>query len=76
MTRLAPAVALALLPLGAWAQDEVEPISPDRAGASTSTDTVGRGAVHSRRGWPTRVSERAGRRRSGASTSTWRSASE
>ena len=45
MTRLALAVALVLLPLGAWAEDEVEPISPDRAGASTSTDTVGRGAV-------------------------------
>ena len=45
MMRLALAVALVLLPLGAWAEDEVEPISPDRAGASTSTDTVGRGAV-------------------------------
>ena len=45
MTWLALAVALVLLPLGAWAEDEVEPISPDRAGASTSTDTVGRGAV-------------------------------
>ncbi len=45
MRSLAGACALALLPLGAWAADEPEPISPDRAGASLSTTTVGRGAV-------------------------------
>jgi hypothetical protein len=42
---LAGACALALLPLGAWAADEPEPISPDRAGAATSTTTVAPGAV-------------------------------
>src|SRR6185437_1163195 len=42
---LAAACVLALLPLGAWAADEPEPIAPDRAGASLSTSTVGRGAV-------------------------------
>jgi hypothetical protein len=40
---LAAACALALLPLGAGAA-EPEPIGPDRAGASTATSTVGRGA--------------------------------
>jgi outer membrane putative beta-barrel porin/alpha-amylase len=44
MTRLALVVVL-LLPLAAAAGESAEPISPDRAGASTSTDTVGRGAV-------------------------------
>jgi len=43
MIRLALAVALVLSPLGAWAGESPEPISPDRAGASSSTDTVGRG---------------------------------
>jgi hypothetical protein len=38
--------ALALLmPLAAWAAEEPEPIGPDRAGASTSTSTVGAGVV-------------------------------
>jgi hypothetical protein len=41
---LIAACALALLPLGAWA-DEPEPIAPDRAGAATGAGTVGRGAV-------------------------------
>jgi hypothetical protein len=41
---LAGACALALLPLAAWAADEPEPISPDRAGAATSTSTVAPGA--------------------------------
>jgi hypothetical protein len=35
---------LLALPLSAGADEEVEPIVPDRAGASTSTSTVGRGA--------------------------------
>jgi hypothetical protein len=34
-----------VLPLGAGAAEEPEPIAPDRAGASLSTTTVGRGAV-------------------------------
>jgi hypothetical protein len=33
------------LPLGAWAADEPEPISPDRAGASNDTSTVGAGVI-------------------------------
>jgi Putative MetA-pathway of phenol degradation len=41
---LAAACALALLPFAARAADEPEPIVPDRAGASTATSTVGRGA--------------------------------
>ena len=44
MRSLLAAGALALLPLGAWAAEEPEPIAPDRAGAATSTATVGRGA--------------------------------
>jgi Putative MetA-pathway of phenol degradation len=44
MRSLLAACALALLPLGAWADEEPEPISPDRAGAATSTATVGRSA--------------------------------
>jgi hypothetical protein len=36
---------MALLPVGAWAADEPEPIAPDRAGAATGASTVGRGAV-------------------------------
>jgi hypothetical protein len=45
MIRLALSVVLLLLllPLGARAADEVEPISPDRAGAASGTGTVGRG---------------------------------
>ena len=43
--RLALVVALLLLPLAAWAGEETEPVSPDRASAATGTDTVGRGAV-------------------------------
>jgi hypothetical protein len=43
MTRLALGLALVLLPLGAWAGEDAEPISPDRAGAAASTETVGRG---------------------------------
>jgi len=42
---LVVACALALLPVGAWAADEPEPIAPDRAGAATGASTVGRGAV-------------------------------
>jgi len=42
---LAAAGVLTLLALNAWAADEPEPISPDRAGASLSTTTVGRGAI-------------------------------
>jgi hypothetical protein len=38
-------IATTLLPLAAWAADEPEPVSPDRAGASVSTSTVGRGVV-------------------------------
>ena len=45
MTRLALVVVLLLLPLVAGAGESPEPISPDRAGASASTDTVGRGVV-------------------------------
>jgi hypothetical protein len=45
MTRLALTIALLLLPAAVWAGETPEPISPDRAGASTSTETVGRGAV-------------------------------
>jgi Putative MetA-pathway of phenol degradation len=41
---LVAACALALLPLVADAADEPEPIASDRAGASTGTSTVGRGA--------------------------------
>jgi hypothetical protein len=41
---LVSACALALLPLAAGAADEPEPVAPDRAGASTGTSTVGRGA--------------------------------
>lgn len=42
---LVAACALALVPLAAGAADEPEPIAPDRAGASLSTATVGRGAI-------------------------------
>jgi hypothetical protein len=47
MRRAALVLALSLLlaPLRAAADDEPEPIAPDRAGASLSTNTVGRGAV-------------------------------
>jgi outer membrane putative beta-barrel porin/alpha-amylase len=45
MTALVVALALVLLPLGAWADDEKDKIQPDRSGASTSTATVGAGAV-------------------------------
>ncbi len=45
MRSLIVACALALLPLGAWAADEREPIAPDRAGAATGASTVGRGAI-------------------------------
>jgi hypothetical protein len=46
MRRLAlTLVVLLALPVRAWADAEVEPIAPDRAGASTSTSTVGRGAL-------------------------------
>jgi hypothetical protein len=44
MRRAALVLGLVLLPLGAGAA-EVEPISPDRAGAATGAGTVGRGAV-------------------------------
>ena len=44
MRRLALALLVLLLPLGAWADEEVEPIAPDRASASVSANTVGRGA--------------------------------
>jgi outer membrane putative beta-barrel porin/alpha-amylase len=45
--RALAAVGLALLlPLGpAWAADEPEPISPDRAGAATNASPVGRGVL-------------------------------
>jgi hypothetical protein len=33
------------MPLAAWADDEPEPISPDRASASVSATTVGRGVI-------------------------------
>jgi len=43
---LAAACLLAALPLGvAWAAEEPEPISPDRAGAATGAATVGRRAL-------------------------------
>jgi hypothetical protein len=45
MRRLALALALLALPAGAWAEEEVEPISPDRASASVSATTVGRGVL-------------------------------
>ena len=45
MRSLVVACVLALLPVGAWAADEPEPIAPDRAGAATGASTVGRGAV-------------------------------
>jgi hypothetical protein len=38
-------LVLALVPLGAGAVEDAEPITPDRAGLSTSTGTVGRGVV-------------------------------
>jgi Putative MetA-pathway of phenol degradation len=44
MRSLLAAAVLALLPLGAWAAEEPEPVGPDRAGAATSAATVGRGA--------------------------------
>ena len=44
MRRLALALLVLLLPLGAWADEEVEPIAPDRASASVSANTVGRAA--------------------------------
>ena len=43
MRSMLAALVLALLPLHAWAAEEPEPISPDRAGAATSSATVGRG---------------------------------
>lgn len=45
MIRVALAIVLLLLPLAAGAGESREPISPDRAGASASTDTVGLGVV-------------------------------
>ena len=44
MKRLA-VLGLVVLPFTAWAADEPEPISPDRAGASVSATTVGRGVT-------------------------------
>jgi len=44
-SRAVTIVVLSLLPLAAWAADEREPISPDRAGASTDTATVGAGVI-------------------------------
>ena len=44
--RLLGVMALVVaLPLAAWAADDSEPISPDRAGASVSATTVGRGVT-------------------------------
>jgi outer membrane putative beta-barrel porin/alpha-amylase len=45
MTRPALVLVLLLLPRVAGAGESPEPISPDRAGASASADTVGRGVV-------------------------------
>jgi len=45
LTSLGLTLSLALLPLGAGAVEDAEPIVPDRAGLSTSTATVGRGVV-------------------------------
>jgi len=39
------AIGLVVLPLTAWAADDLEPISPDRAGTSVSATTVGRGVT-------------------------------
>jgi hypothetical protein len=44
MKRLA-VLGFLVLPLTAWAADELEPISPDRASASVSATTVGRGVT-------------------------------
>jgi Putative MetA-pathway of phenol degradation len=43
--RLLVAVALVALPLSAWADDDSDRVSPDRAGASVSATTVGRGVT-------------------------------
>ena len=43
--RVLARAALVMLPLTAWAGDEPEPISPDRASGSVSTSTVGPGVV-------------------------------
>ena len=45
MRSLVATGVLFLLPVGLWAAEEPEPIAPDRAGASLSTETVGAGAV-------------------------------
>ena len=45
MRALALTLALVLLPVGAGAVEDAEPIAPDRAGLSTGTGTVGRGVV-------------------------------
>jgi hypothetical protein len=59
MRALALALALLALPLGAWADEDAEPISPDRASASVSANTVGRGAVQLETGFAY-LTERAG----------------
>jgi hypothetical protein len=43
--RLLVAVALSVLPFSAWADDEPDRVSPDRAGSSVSATTVGRGTI-------------------------------
>jgi hypothetical protein len=43
--RLLAVLGLVVLPLTAWAADETEPISPDRASASVSATTVGSGVT-------------------------------
>ena len=40
-----------MLPFTAWAAEELAPISPDRAGASVSADTVGAGLTQLELGW-------------------------
>jgi hypothetical protein len=45
MRFLAAMGLVVVLPLTAWAADDPEPISPDRAGASVSANTVGRGVT-------------------------------
>lgn len=52
-------VALAL-PVAAWAADAPDPIAPDRAGFSTSTSTVGAGAVQVESGLAYRRESTAG----------------
>jgi Putative MetA-pathway of phenol degradation len=54
------ALVLLLLPVAAGAEDEPEPIEPDRAGAATSTNTVGRGAVQLETGVAYAVERAAG----------------